>query len=590
VFESDLWGSDRYGSASLFCRKGAKSMKTLSKTKKKGTSEECKQLLKMFKEALKPQFPALQEKLKAEQKVKLFLSIGNRQNRALVFIGTGNHLESSWKNASEKAVKHFKKNTMTPEWVKADFVTSYEQITVEEFIVKITKTKKNYFRYGISLDPDFNLAFLEQEVNANAFIKFDQEHQRAYLSEQNMNHYCQTYRGMKGKINFNVINSITLFTTTGFFFDGELHPLESSFLNNGRRMTQTLNRQSVLEIIDRSSRFLANQVQDNGKFIYGYFPCFDKEINFYNILRHASSTYSMIEAYELTKNEELILPIQKALTYLEAEAIATYENKNGETIAYVLEKSSDSEIKLGANAAAILAYSKYTKVFNDKKYIPLMQQLAKGIQNMQNPETGQFVHILNPDLSVKEAFRIIYYDGEAAFALMRLYNIDRDPQWLETVEKAFTYFIENDYWKHHDHWLSYCTNELTAHRPLDQYFKFGLENVKHKLDFMLERETTYPTFLELTTAAYKMINRIKELNKHELLADFDEDKLLQVIHHRSHYQLNGFFYPEVAMYFKNPARILDGFFIRHHSFRCRIDDVEHNISGYCSYYKDVLIQ
>ena len=315
-----------------------------------------------------------------------------------------------------------------------------------------------------------------------------------------------------------------------------------------------------------------------------------KGINFYNILRHASSVYSLIEAYDVTKDELLVQPIQRALQFLEKEAIYKFDSDNGESYAYVVDKASDSEIKLGANAAAILAFSKYTKVFGDESYMTLMRQLANGIESMQDANTGKFVHVLNyPELSIKEAFRIIYYDGEAAFALMRLYDIDRNPKWLEIVEKAFAYFIDNDYWKYQDHWLSYCTNELTTYKPLDKYFQFGLENVKHRLDFMYDRETTYPTFLELTTAAYKMINRVKELGKNELLVNFDEVKLLAVIEHRAQYQLNGFFYPEVAMYFKNPGNILSSFFIRHHSFRCRIDDVEHNISGYCSYLTDVLM-
>src|SRR5699024_1378838 len=104
--------------------------------------------------------------------------------------------------------------------------------------------------------------------------------------------------------------------------------------------------------------------------------------------------------------------------------------------------------------------------------------------------------------------------------------------------------------------------------------------------FIYHRETTFPTFLELTMAAYKMIHRMKELEKEYLLNNFDENFLVETIDRRAAFQRVGFLYPEQAMYMKQPSLILDGFFIRHHSFRVRIDDVEHYLSGYCQYYHE----
>lgn len=76
-------------------------------------------------------------------------------------------------------------------------------------------------------------------------------------------------------------------------------------------------------------------------------------------------------------------------------------------------------------------------------YLPFAQKIANGILTMINHNTMESIHVLNyPDLSVKEKFRIIYYDGEAALALLRLYQIDNNPKWLETVELMFDRFIK----------------------------------------------------------------------------------------------------------------------------------------------------
>ncbi|WP_241434209.1 hypothetical protein [Listeria riparia] len=302
-----------------------------------------------------------------------------------------------------------------------------------------------------------------------------------------------------------------------------------------------------------------------------------KKIKHYNSLRHASSTYSMLESYEVSGDEAILTAAKRALRFLAIDLIREQGDR-----AYVIERDTN-EIKLGANAAAILAFSKYMQVTQDMAYLPLCQNLARAICDQQQ-ENGQFIHVLEyPTLTVKDPFRIIYYDGEAVLAIMRLYAIDPDETWLNTAKKAFDYFIEKSYWKNHDHWLSYCTNEITKYAPEDRYFEFGLKNAFGRLDFIYHRETAFPTFLELTVATHDMCERIEAADKGYLLKNYNREKLETTIEKRADFQLNGLFYPELAMYYKNPKRILHSFFIRHHSFRVRIDDVEHNISGYCRY-------
>ncbi|MDD4390055.1 MAG: thioredoxin [Eubacteriales bacterium] len=532
---------------------------------------------------------------KNKQKYIVFLSFSDAKSRAYVTKGIGNSVETAWKSAADLMKKKVKDVNIKPIWIKADIVTDVKGYSYANFIKYISGIKINYFREGIALDNLFNIAFLEQEVNANAFIweTKDSGRNQKQMVWKNINFYLKKNLGEIRNIDQSAITNVYTFRTIGFFHDGtKCYLLHNDGLNIGRRHIEETDAPLLQEIIERSSNFLADQVDETGKFCYGYFSCFDKTVPGYNILRHASTAYSMIEAYECNKDLKLKNSIQRSLEYLLKEGIRTFEeHEEAGKSAFVIErlKDDDSEIKLGANAAAILAFTKYAKVFNDDTYIPAAQALAEGIRFFQDKQDGSFVHILNvPDLSVREKHRIIYYDGEAAFALMRLYDIDRDERWLEAVEKAFEYFISNNYWKHGDHWLSYCSYELMKYRPEQKYIAFNLKNADGILDFCLRRETTYPTLLELLMATYCMIEKMKnDALFLEMLESFDCKKLINAIEHRVVHQLNGLFFPEVAMYFKAPEKIVWSFYIRHHSFRTRIDDNEHNISGYCSYLHNI---
>lgn len=515
------------------------------------------------------------------KRVIIFVSATDGKRRATVRNIVAANADDAWQRVTEVMQAPVFGDAR---WLRVEWVDAVERSSWGTLRARLTDIKRNYFRLGIALDADFEHAFLETELNANAMLYGGPREPAARVNERNFAHYAAQRHGLR-EISFADERRIWLFTTRGAFVgdDDVVHELRGTGLEAGRRSLPPLNADDTLKLIERGSRHLATQVGAEGKFIYGWHPCFDRPIASYNSLRHASTLYAMLEAWEVTRDEALKLAIDRALAFLTTDLINTGRLANGKAGAFLVD--SGNEIKLGGNAVAILALVKYHQLTGDEQYDALCEGLAETILSMQDPVSGRFDHVLNfPGLDLKQSFRIIYYDGEAAFALMRLFDLTGERRWLEAVEQAFGHFVREQHWKAHDHWLSYCVNELTRHNPSNAYYRFGLDNIRDYLDFITERITTFPTLLELMMAAEKMIDRLRsDPTRAPLLDGFDLPRFYRALQFRANYLLNGHFWPELAMYYARPDRIEGSFFIRHHAFRVRIDDVEHYLSGLIAY-------
>lgn len=517
--------------------------------------------------------------------VTLFFSVSDGERRARVINASGSSFESAWQKGITSLLATMKTEGIKGDWLRVDWIDVAEATSWKRLRALLGKVKRNYFRFGLALDPDFRFAFTEQELNANAMLYGGNSVSHAVVNENNFRLYAAARFQNLSPPAFKDEETIYLLQTKGVFCDkaGRLHRLDGKGLETGRRTVERLDKGVILSLVQDSSAYLARQVNNDGSFVYGYHACFDRRIHAYNALRHASTTYAMIEAWEVTGSPFLKDAIERALQYLAETLIKSAVLPDGQEAAFVVE--ADNEIKLGGNAVAILAFVQYMKATGGNQWRRLTDKLAHGIRHMQDCKTGSFVHVLNyPDLAIKQKYRTIYYEGEAAFGLMRLYALTLDPVWLATVEKAFEYFIAQDHWKHHDHWLGYCVNELTRHRPEERYFRFAIRNIAGYLDFVENRITTFPTLLELVMAARQTLSRIAaEPQLNHLLEDIDLAHFERALEKRVQHLLNGHFWPEMAMYCRKPDRIAGSFFIRHHAFRVRIDDVEHYLSGFVAY-------
>lgn len=518
---------------------------------------------------------------------KVFLSASDMKTRAIVQNAAENSPADAWNIALEKLEKILSSEKIEPKILRADWVTSSEKMTWQDFNKLLGETRRNYFRRGLALDEDYKIAFTETEMNANYMLYKDGKtgSKNCIFRQNYSDDYCEKRFGCKFPTP-EPNQTVEIFETCGAFVQEDEEPkiITGKDIYAGRRDVSVIDAETFMKLAKSGANYLARQVQKNGRFIYGHYPCFDRIVPSYNSLRHFSSTFAMLDVYGAYKKMppmKLGKAIVTAMDYAVKHFIIKRKLDDGNEAAYVNDLG---ELKLGANGVTLLALVKYTELMRTKKYLPLMKAFANGILSMQNPD-GSFVHVLNAeDFSVKEPFRIVYYDGEAVFGMMRLYSITKDERLLKASKLAFQRFIATNHWQNHDHWLSYAVNELTLYQPDEKYFEFGINNFLSFLPFIYHRDTQFPTLMELMMAADTMLERMKKMPEMaKLLERVNLNDFYAAMEKRAENLLNGFFWPELAMFYANPESIVGSFFIRHHAFRVRIDDVEHFLSGFVAY-------
>jgi len=527
----------------------------------------------------------------------VFLSLCDARKRASVVKGVGNTLIDAWDSAEQAATAIIERRKFNIKWAKADIVNSAKNIRTTDLNKELIKVHHRYFfREGIAMDSEFDVAFLEGEINGNKLINYYTEkeilnrtfdHYSVVLDHDNINKYQSARDGIKVT---SLPEKIIVFSTAGFFCDDELeiYELFGKGPACGRRIIEPVNPSVVSFITESAYDYLDSMIKPDGEFVYGYYPIYDNEIDNYNILRHAGSVWSLIKLYSVKKNAGLADRIVAAIEYLK-NGFITYRD---DTTAFVIERKSD-ELKLGGNALAVIMLVEYMEVFETDKYSRLVKALANGILEMQNRRTGVFFHILGyPDFEPLDAFRTIYYDGEATFALVRAYAYTGYEKYLNGAKHAVENFIEKDYTRFRDHWVSYALNEITKHVADVNYFEFAVKNAGNNLKRISVMTRVAQTSFELLTVAWQTLVRARQQGiESRYLKKFDDAELAKTIFSRAQHLLNGFFFPEIAMYMKYPEKAVGTFYIREDNFKIRIDEIQHFILGYklyCDHYEELL--
>lgn len=539
----------------------------------KGFAEMKRQLL----EYVKNDNAAISEAVD-EKKNVVFLSATTMRKRARVFTGRGSSIEDALDDVVKQFMSYFQNTDPGRVVLKLDVVKNIQKLSFAEVQESIKKAPyQKFYRKGIALDGEFETAYLEQQ--ANAFQIYDYENHT--ISLERLNKYLKIYN--KEPLD-HIPEELYVFDTQGWVCDlkQQVFRLYSGGMENGRRVVEKIDVEDVKCLVSSASGYLIRQIKEDGSFIYGYYPSFDKTLSSYNILRHAGTAWSMMCADDILHDPE----IQTAVSLTIDHMVKNYMEYPDENRAYVVERKAD-EIKLGGNGIGVIVLAKYMENYNDRDYTDLIKKLANGMLAMQNPQTGKYTHVLSfPDYRVKEEMRTVYYDGESTYALCLAYGITGDKRYIEAAGKALDYQIENNYVKYRDHWLAYAFNAYIPYNMQAKYVDFALRNAKDNLNIIYHQGTSYHTYLELLTMTLDTYLYCQENGFHsEYFDQFDVSELTKVIRYRAWHMLDGYWYPEYAMYMGHPECILGSFFVRHDGFRTRIDDDQHFIDGYVKYAK-----
>ena len=514
----------------------------------------------------------------------VFISLSDGNSPARVVMGQGGNVMQAVEQGLSR-MRSVMASDYQPKWLKFDIV---ERIETLPNVAAGQPLPMDRSLRGIGFDRSSGIVLLPEEILANRLVS-----NSSGLRRDRINRYLKAQPLLVSRqLNFTKGTrlSINSLTTSSFFSDAtQIFPLYRGHRSFDRQSPATLLASARL-----GGDYLKSAVGPNGKFVYAYRPKQDKISENYNILRHAGAVYAMLELYHITGDTTLIEAARRAIDYL-LSFVKDCQFATVTDLACVVEKD---HVKLGGNALAVIALAEYTKVTQDRQYIPTLRRLARWIQSVQ-AENGEFsIHKQQYASGVVEKFRSQYYPGEAVLALTRMFAVDGSASWLDTAERNVQFLIDHrdrdipEEQLIHDHWLLYGLNELHRYRPKQLYLDHSLRVSKA----IMKKQNLQPDYPDWLGSFYRpprstpTATRMEGLcAAYQIIQDFGDSKdalsILDAVHRGIRFQLQTQFQPESVLYLKDPNRSLGGFHRSLTNFEIRIDYVQHNISSLLALYR-----
>ena len=173
-------------------------------------------------------------------------------------------------------------------------------------------------------------------------------------------------------------------------------------------------------------------LQDNGQVTYKFWPSENRYSNEYNLVRHTLATWNLVQAWEIDKSRtEFLEAAERALNW---------------TLQWRVDEGDMSFIhynnnrKLGSVVVGLMGMIDLARATGSDQWDDLMVRFGNFTLFMQE-ESGRFDPYYVPDTHPYANSVNDIVPGEAALALVMLYEYTGDKKWLGPLPKFFEYYM-----------------------------------------------------------------------------------------------------------------------------------------------------
>lgn len=359
-------------------------------------------------------------------------------------------------------------------------------------------------------------------------------------------------------------------------------------------LTRAALRSSVLA----AGGYLARAVQPDGSYRYETNAIDGHDSEGYNWPRHAGATWFLAESALYSRDPSMLAALARAAHRLAEGALVSCGKHRC--------VAEGDRADLGSSALGLLALSEIVNGGLMPELRPAVRELAAFIRSQQRPD-GEFMHFYDRVKNEPIDEQVLYYTGEASFALGRAARVTHDPRDVEAASRALdhlvtypSWYVGWHYYYNAEHWTCHALEELWQRAPNKKALRFCLDwmaAVKKTAIWNREASPEYdgatsagplvpPAVVGTSTrmeAAVATLNtaRMAGVSPKELASL--EEAIDYGLRFLMHFQLN----PGPSHLMWSPGTMLGGFPSTPTDLTVRIDFPQHAGTGLLAYLRDL---